>query len=55
MKQNKINFLKLVSEKDTKTLKEVRWRIKNRWYLRIIQNIHLTLLTLRDKILKTFY
>lgn len=50
MKQNKINFLKLVSEKDTKILKEVRWRIKNRWWRMIIQNIYLTLLILRDKI-----
>lgn len=55
MKQNKINFLKLVSEEDTKTMKEVRWRIKNRWWRRIFQNIHLSFLTLRNKLLKIFH
>ena len=51
MKFNKKRFLELVSERDPKTIKRVRWRIKNRWWIRIVQQIHLHLLILRDKIL----
>lgn len=50
MGQNKRNFLKLVSDYDTETMEEIRWKIKNRWWRRILQNIHLRLLILRDKI-----
>lgn len=50
MKTNKEKFLELVSIDDTKTMKEVRWRIRNRWWRRPIQKIHLKFLILWNKI-----
>lgn len=52
MKKNKDKFLELISEKDTKTLEEIRWRIKNKWWLKIVKTIHLNYLILRDIIHK---
>ena len=51
MKSNKERFLELVTERDPKTIKKVKWRIRNRWWIRIVQMIHLEFLILRDKIL----
>jgi hypothetical protein len=51
MKFNKESFLMLVTERDSKTIKKVKWRIRNRWWIRIVQMIHLEFLILRDKIL----
>jgi hypothetical protein len=47
--KNKENFLKLVSEHDPSTLKKVKWRIRNRWWIRPLQKIQIKLLILKDK------
>jgi len=52
MKTNQEKFLGLVSNEDPKTLERNRKRIRNRWWKRHLQQIHLRLLILRDKILK---
>ena len=48
---NKENFLKLVSERDPKTLAEIKWRRRNRWWIKIVKQIQLNFLIMRDKIL----
>jgi hypothetical protein len=35
---------------ESETIKRIKWRIKNRWWIRIVQRIHLKFLILRDKI-----
>lgn len=50
METNKEKFLKLVSDEDPKTLERMRWRIRNRWWRRPLQKIHLIFLILKDKI-----
>ncbi len=52
MKTNKEKFLELVSDEDPKTMEKNRWRIRNRWWIRIVHMIHLEFLILRDKIFK---
>ena len=47
METNKEKFLKLVSNEDTKTLENVRQRIRNRWWKRPLQKLHLIFLTLK--------
>lgn len=49
MKKNKDNFLKLVSEQDTKTMENIKFRIDNRYWLNISQSIAIkTLLAMED-------
>jgi ribosome-binding protein aMBF1 (putative translation factor) len=50
MSTNKEKFLKLVSTKDTKTLRDIKTRIKNREVLRESQRIALKVLTKLDEL-----
>lgn len=45
-------FLKLVSKEPCDTMDSVRWRIRNRWWLRPWQRIQIKFLVLKDKIWK---
>ena len=47
-KTNKEKFLELVSENDTKTMELNRWRIENRKYIKILNNIKIALLMLNS-------
>lgn len=49
MTKNKEKFLKLVSEQDTKTMENIKFRIDNRYWLNISQSIAIkTLLAMED-------
>lgn len=49
MEKNKEKFLKLVDRHDPSTMKDVQWRIRNRWWLRPYQSVALFFLVLKDK------
>ena len=53
-KANKERFLALVDRHDPTFMKEVEWRIRNRWWRRPLFNIQIKYYILKDKIFGLF-